>query len=139
MGEDMSTRIVLADNHAVFRHHVRVLLDKEPNLCVVAEAEDGQSALRLARELRPDLVVMDVVMANLSGIEATRLIVSSDPSVKVIALSMHADKAFVESMLRAGATGYVLKENASTELTRAIRAVTTDQIYLSAGLPRISI
>ncbi len=128
---EMITRLVLADDNRQFCDSVRALLHKQPGLKVEGEAQDGVAAIRLARELEPDVVIMDVVMPNLNGIEATRQIVSSLPHVKVIALSVHADKRFVEAMLGAGASCYLLKDQAFNELPMAIRTVVGGQTYFS--------
>lgn len=127
----MSTKILLVDDHAIVRQGLHSLLEKEPDIKVVGGAEDGRKALELTRELQPDVVVMDITMPNLNGVEATRLIVHEFPKVKVIALSMHSDKTFVSSMLKAGASGYILKECLSDELAEAIRTVAGDGWYIS--------
>ncbi len=128
------TRLVLADDNKMFRQYVKAVLDKEPGLDVVGEAEDGGAAIRLARELAPDIVIMDVVMPDPNGIEATRQIVSSLPHIKVIALSVYSDKRFVEAMVGAGASGYLLKEYAFKELPVAIRTVVGGHTSFSAEL-----
>jgi len=127
----MSLRIILADDHAIFRDGLRALLDDQPGMQVVAEAENGREAVRLARELKPDLVVMDVTMPGLNGVEATRQITSDSSSITVISLSMHADQRRVAEMLSAGASGYLLKNSAFDELIQAIRAVVEHGSYLS--------
>jgi DNA-binding NarL/FixJ family response regulator len=127
----MSIRILLADDHAIVRQGLHSLLEKEPDIEVVGEAEDGRKALELVKELLPDVVVMDITMPNLNGVDATRQIVHEFPKVKVIALSMHSDRTFVVSMLKAGASGYVLKECLSDELVEAIRTVAGDGWYIS--------
>jgi DNA-binding NarL/FixJ family response regulator len=129
-------KILLADDHKIVREGLRTLIEKQPGLEVIGEADSGRMALKLALDLKPDVVIMDVTMPHLNGIEATRQIHSETPSVKVIALSMHSDKRLVAGMLMAGASGYLLKEDCdSVELARAIQAVATNQIYLS---PKIS-
>jgi len=127
----MSTRVLLADDHAMVRQGLRSMLKKEPDMEVVGEAEDGQKALELVRELLPDIVVMDIEMPNLNGIDAARQIVRELRGVKVIALSMYSDGLIVENMLNAGALGYVLKDYAVEELVRAIRIVKAGDSYLS--------
>jgi len=131
----MRTRIVLADDHAQMRQALRALLERQADLQVVAEAEDGLQALHQVQALRPDSVIMDVMIPRLAGLEATRQLVTAHPTVKVIALPLHADRCLVEGMLRAGAVGYLLKEHAFDELVRAMRTVLTGQCYLSPHLP----
>ena len=133
----MITKVLIADDHQIVRQGLRNLLEKEPDLKVVAEAEDGRSTVRLARELQPGVIIMDVAMPDMNGIEATRQIVSELPRVKVIALSMYADRRFVVNMLKAGASGYLLKDCAFEELNRAIRAVQAHKTYLSPGVSDI--
>lgn len=128
-------RVVLVDDHKIVRDGLRLLLEREPGMTVVAEAENGRVAVRLARELHPDVAVMDIAMPELNGIEATRQIVADDPRVRVLALSMHSDRRFVAEMLKAGASGYLLKECAFEELAEAIRTVAAGRAYLS---PRIA-
>lgn len=127
-------KIILADDHKIVREGLMALLEKQPAMQVVAEAEDGRNAVRLARELNPDLVIMDIAMPDLNGIEATRQIVAEVPGVKVIALSMHSDKRFVTGMLKAGASGYLLKYCASEELVNAIQMVMSNRVYLSPDI-----
>jgi DNA-binding NarL/FixJ family response regulator len=131
----MSIKILLTDDHAIIRQGLRSLLEKQPDIEVVAEAEDGRQAFELVRKLLPDIVVMDVSMPNLNGIEATRQIHREFPAVKVIALSMHSNRRFVGDMLKAGAAGYILKEGLFDELVQAIHAIENGDIYLS---PRVT-
>ena len=130
----MSTRILLADDHKITREGLRSLLEKQSDMEVVAEAEEGHEAVRLVREMHPDIAIMDVTMPDLNGIEATQKIVSECPNVKVIALSMHSDTLFVTEMLKSGASGYLLKDCAFEELTRAIHTVLDGKIYLSPAI-----
>ena len=127
----MSTRILLADDQGIMRQGLCSLIEKQPDMEVVGEAEDGRKAVELVRELLPDTVVMDVTMPNLNGIDATRQIVRQFPKVKVIALSIHSNRVFVADMLKAGASGYVLKECTFDELVEAIRTVVDGNAYLS--------
>jgi DNA-binding NarL/FixJ family response regulator len=118
----------------MLRDGLRVLLEKEPGLRVVGDAADGRAAIDLARTLTPDIVVMDIGLPGLNGIEATRQIHSILPNAKVIALSMHTDRRYVIQMLKAGAAAYLLKDCASDELVRAIRAVLANRRFLSDGI-----
>ncbi|MFH1146461.1 MAG: response regulator transcription factor [Pseudomonadota bacterium] len=132
----MSIKLLLADDHQIVREGLRALVEKQPGLEVIGEAENGRSAVRLTKELLPDAVVMDVAMPDLNGIEATRQIVAEVPQVKVIALSVHADRRLVIQLIRAGASGYLLKDCTFEELTDAIRTVVEQNtVYLS---PRIA-
>jgi DNA-binding NarL/FixJ family response regulator len=127
----MSIRILLADDHKITREGLRSLISKQSDMEVVAEAKNGRDAVGLAKELRPDVIIMDVSMPGLNGIEATKQILSEDENVKVIALSMHSDNLFVSEMLKSGASGYMLKDCAFEELDRAIREVVRGNTYLS--------
>ena len=126
----MSLKVILADDHKIVRDGLRSLLNKPPDLEVIADAEDGRTTVNLAKKLSPDVVVMDITMPEMNGIEATRQILSENPHTKVIGLSMHSDLRFVVEMLKAGASGYLLKECAFEELVNAIHAVMKGQIYL---------
>ena len=126
----MSTRVLLADDHKMVRDGLRSLLEKQSDMEVVAEAENGRKAVRLAQERRPEVVIMDISMPDLNGIEATRQMIAAQPDIKVIALSMHSDRRFVVGMLEAGAAGFLLKDSAFEELVRAVKAVLANQIYL---------
>jgi len=130
----MSTKILLADDHKITREGLRSLIEKQSDMEVVAEAEDGHTAVRLVRKVSPDVAIMDVSMPDLNGIEATQKIVAECPNVKVIALSMHSDTLFVTEMLKSGASGYLLKDCAFEELTRAIRTVVAGKTYLSPAI-----
>lgn len=124
-------KILLADNHRLFCEGLRTLFAKQPGVEIVGEAANGRTAVRLARELSPDLVIMDIGMPELNGIDATRQIRSELPRVKVLAVSMHADRQYVAGMLSAGASGYVVKDSAFAELARAVEVVMGGGRYLS--------
>ena len=119
----MAIKIILADDHRIIREGLRALLEKEPGAEVLAEAADGRTTVKLCRELLPDVVIMDITMPDLNGIEATHQILSEMPNIKVIALSMHSDKRFVSEMFNAGARGYLLKDAAFEELTKKLRSL----------------
>jgi DNA-binding NarL/FixJ family response regulator len=127
----MSIKVLIADDHQIMREGLRALLEKEIDIQVLGEAEDGRSIQRMARELHPDVIIMDVAMPDLNGIEATRQIVAELPGVKIIALSMHDDRRFVLNMLKAGAAGYMLKDCAFKDLAKAIRVVMSHKTFLS--------
>jgi len=133
----VTVKILLADDHQILRQGLRTLLEKERDVQVVAEAQDGRTAVRLAKELAPDMVIMDIGMPDLNGIEATRQIALEAPGVKIIGLSMFADRRFVVNMLKAGARGYLLKDCAFEELGRAIRVVMAHKIYLSPEIAHV--
>lgn len=130
----MNLKVLIADDHRMVREGLRALLEADPRLTVVGEADHGRRAVELAAELRPDVVIMDVGMPELDGIEATRRILAEAPRVRVVILSMHAEKHFVAETLKAGARGYVLKDCAFDELDRALRAVESGQVYLSPSV-----
>jgi DNA-binding NarL/FixJ family response regulator len=135
----MGIRVLIADDHKIMLAGLRSLLEKQPDFDVVAEAENGRKAVQVAQEKKPDVVVMDVSMPDLNGIEATKQIIESLPETNVIALSMHSDKRFVMGMLRAGASGYLLKDCASQELATAIRQVAGGKKYLSPEITGVVI
>lgn len=130
----MSIRILLADDHKITRQGLRSLLDENDDMEVLAEAENGRDAIELARKLNPDVIIMDVSMPDLNGVEATRQIIQDNHDVKVIALSMHSDTLFVSEMLKSGASGYLLKDCAFQELEQAIRTVMDGKAYLSPSI-----
>jgi LuxR family maltose regulon positive regulatory protein len=130
----MGLSVLLVDDHAVLRKGLRLLLEEEGDLTVVGEAGDGREAIELFRKLAPDVVVMDITMKGLSGIETTRHIVSESPGARVVALSIHSGRRFVEQMLAAGAAGYILKDSVPEELVKGIRAVIRGEVYLSAAI-----
>jgi two-component system, NarL family, response regulator NreC len=130
----MTVKILLADDHKIVRDGLRSLLEKDNGLEVIGEAPNGQVAVELARELSPDVIVMDIGMPVMNGIEATERIIEDKSGAKVIGLSMHSDRRFVASMLEAGASGYLLKDCAFDELVDAIRTVLSGQVYLGPGV-----
>ncbi len=135
----MPIKIVIADDHKIVRQGLRALLSAEPDMKVVAEADDGRTVLPLIQEFSPEVVIMDISMPGINGIEATRRIIAQYPEVKVIALSMHSDSFFVLNMFKVGASGYLLKDCAVGELVKAIRAVMDHKTYLSPGISDVVI
>jgi len=135
----VTIKVLLADDHKIVRDGLRTLLEKNPDIVVAGEAEDGREALQMAKKLLPDVVVMDIAMPDLNGIEATRQILADRSDVRVVALSMHSDKRFVSEMLKAGASAYLLKDCAFEELITAIRTVMKGKIYLSPGIAGVVI
>ncbi|HEU5179957.1 MAG TPA: response regulator transcription factor [Candidatus Polarisedimenticolia bacterium] len=134
----MSLRILLADDHVMVRQGLKALLERE-KFEIAGEASDGREAVRLAESLRPDLILLDLAMPLLNGMDATREILKSNPSAKVILLTMHSEDSYVLEALRAGAVGYVVKTRASGELLQAIREVQRGHFYLSPGVSRVVI
>jgi len=130
-------RILIADDHGIVREGLRSMIEKEPDMEVVGEAKDGLETVALAKQLAPDVIIMDISMPNLNGIEATRLILSENPKIKVIVLSIHVEKHIVKEILSAGAAGYVLKTYLFEELSRALRSVLTNGYYLSPKVTNI--
>jgi two-component system response regulator NreC len=128
------TRLLIADNHTLFLQGLRGLVEQQSDFEVVGEASDGREAVQRTRELRPDVVLMDVVMPGLNGFDATRMIRQETPGTRVLALSMHVDKRYVLGMLDAGASGYVPKDASFDEVARAIRAVAAGQGYLAPSI-----
>ncbi|HTN70951.1 MAG TPA: response regulator transcription factor [Methylomirabilota bacterium] len=128
-------RVLIADDHKMMRAGLRSLLEEQKsNFDCVGEAEDGQEAVSMAKELRPDIVVMDIAMPNVNGLDATREIKAALPDTKVIVLSMHANRAYVLQVLYAGASGYLLKDSAFEELVTALDAASRGEMYLSLGI-----
>jgi DNA-binding NarL/FixJ family response regulator len=133
----MAIRILIANDHHIFRQGLRALLEKEPGMKVVGEADDGLKTVALVRKLTPHVVITDVNLPNLNGIEATRQIHTDYPSIKIIAYSMHADRHQVLNMLKVGACGYLLKDSPFEELVKAIRLVFDGKTYLSPGVTEV--
>ena len=127
----MRIKVLIADDHGIVREGLRSLLGKQPDMEIIGEADDGRKALDLVQELEPDVVIMDISMPNLNGVDATRHIVREYPKVKVIALSMHSSSMFVSDMIKAGASGYILKDCLFEELAEAIKTVNDGGVYLS--------
>jgi DNA-binding NarL/FixJ family response regulator len=126
--------ILLADDHAVVRQGFKMILAAQPDMEIVGEAGNGREALDLASQLQPDVIVMDVAMPELNGIEATRRVADVSPRSRVLALSMHKDSVYVREILRAGARGYLLKDSVSSDLLAAVRAIARGEGYLSPGV-----
>src|SRR5579863_3024439 len=129
-------KILVADDHTLMRAGLVSLIARMPEMEVVAEAEDGRQALRLVRELKPDIVLMDIAMPGLNGLEAAERIHGLEPQIKIIILSMHASEDYVAQALKAGASGYLLKDAATTELEMALKSVSMGQFYLSPAISR---
>jgi two-component system response regulator NreC len=134
---DLMLKVLLVEDHILVRQGVKALLDEEPDIVVVGETGDGSEALQLTERLRPDIVLMDLALPGISGIEATRHICERLPHIKVVALSMYDSEEYVFRVLRAGALGYVLKQSTSTELVLAIRAVAAGNTFLSPAISQI--
>jgi two-component system, NarL family, response regulator NreC len=133
----MSIRILLADDHTVVRDGLRALLEKQPDMTVVGEAADGRDSVRLAEEQLPDVVVMDIAMPNMNGIEATRRILAANPRTNVVMLSMHQDESYVLRSLKAGAKGYLLKDSLRSDVIEAIRTVSQGRSFMTRKVSRI--
>ena len=135
----MSLKILIVDDHQIFREGLRALLEREPDMEVVADAADGAAAISLSREHHPDVIVMDITMPVMNGIEATRQILAESPGARIVALSMESDRRFVVEVLKSGAVGYVLKDAAVAELTTAIRTVAAGDPYLGPKITHLII
>ncbi len=127
----MTIRILLVDDHKITRDGLRAMFEKLSDMEVVGEAESGREAVKLTRELKPDVIIMDISMPDLNGIDATRQILAESPKIKVIALSMYSDRRYVIGMLKAGVSGYLLKSCAFDELANAVNAVVKNRSYIS--------
>jgi DNA-binding NarL/FixJ family response regulator len=132
-------RVLLADDHTILRDGIRALLEDEPDMIVVGEAEDGRTAVKLACQLKPDVVLMDIAMPLLNGLEATRQIKHDCPQVKVLILTMHENEEYIRQVLASGAMGYILKDAAAHELLDAIHAVHRGEAVLSPAITRLVI
>jgi len=132
-------RLVLADDHTILRQGIRALLEDQPDMAVVGEAEDGRQAVQLTHDLRPNVVLMDIAMPLLNGLEATRQIKRDHPEIHVLVLTMHENEEYIHEVLAAGASGYVLKQAAASELVAAIRAVHHGEAVLSPAITRVVI
>jgi len=133
----VKTRVLLADDHTLIRAGLRMVVEAQPDFTVVGEAEDGRSAVELATKLKPDVVVMDIGMPNLNGIEAARQIRDESPDTQVVMLSMHSDEGYVLRALKAGAKGYLLKDSAEADLARAIRAAVAGKAFFSPAVGKV--
>lgn len=133
----MGTKILIADDHGILRQGIGALIKEHADMQVVGEADNGTAAVEMTRKLRPDVVIMDVTMSVLDGIEATRRIKTELPEVKVLALTMHAEKKVILDMVKAGASGYMLKECVFDDLINAIKVLTSGQSYLSPQVASI--
>jgi two-component system, NarL family, response regulator NreC len=134
MSESRRLRILLADDHVTVRHGLKLLIEDQPDLTVVAEASDGAAAVQLAMETRPDVIVMDVSMPGMNGLVATKTLRQTLPSAAIVTLTRHADDAYLQELLRAGASAYVLKQSPPTELLQAIRATGAGGQYVDSSL-----
>jgi LuxR family maltose regulon positive regulatory protein len=135
----MKTKVLLVDDHPIFRKGLNLLFKGEKDIRVIGEAEDGQTAIEMVRKLSPDVVVMDITMPDLNGIEACRHIVAESPDTRVMAMSIHSGRRFVENMMEAGAAGYILKESAPEELVNGIRAVMDGKAYMSPSIKKVAL
>ena len=130
----MTLRILLADDHVTMRHGLKLLIDSEPDMEVIAEASDGETAIERAIALRPDVIIMDISMPGMNGLVATRKLKLALPNAVIVTLTRHAEEAYLQELLRAGVSGYVLKRSAPTELLQAIRATAAGGQYLDSTL-----
>ena len=131
------TRVLLADDHQLMRSGIRLMLEREPDLSVVGEAGDGREAVALAKSLKPDVVVMDIGMSNLNGIEAAQQMTGDRSEIAVVMLSMHSDESYVLRALKAGARGYLLKDSAEADLIKAVHAVADGKSFFSPAVSKV--
>jgi DNA-binding NarL/FixJ family response regulator len=134
MVEPAKLRILLADDHVTVRHGLRLLIESQPDMTVVSEVSDGNAAMQNALALKPDVIVMDISMPGMNGLAATRALKAKHPQMSIVTLTRHGDDAYVQELLRAGVSGYVLKQSAPTELLQAIRAAAAGGQYLDSAL-----
>jgi two-component system, NarL family, response regulator NreC len=130
-------RILLADDHKLIRSGLRLLVEQQSDLAVVGEANDGREAVSLAKSLKPDVIVMDIGMPNLNGIESALQITQANPEIAVVMLSMHSDESYVLRALKSGAKGYLLKDSAESDLIRAVRAVADGKSFFSPAVSKV--
>ena len=130
-------RVLLADDHQLIRSGIRLMLEREPDMSVVGEASDGREAVALAKSLRPDVVIMDIGMPNLNGIEAAGQMTQENPELAVMILSMHPDETYVLRALRAGARGYLLKDSAEADLIKAVHVVANGKSFFSPSVSKV--
>jgi len=130
-------RILLADDHQLMRSGVRLMLEREPDLAVVGEASDGREAVSLTKSLKPEVVVMDIGMPNLNGIEAAQQMTEEDPDLAIVMVSMHSDESYVLRALKAGARGYLLKDSAEADLIKAVHAVGGGKSFFSPAVSKM--
>jgi two-component system response regulator NreC len=127
-------RVLLAEDHETVREGIKLLIEQQENFEVVGEANDGEEAVKMAQELQPDIVVMDVSMPKLNGLKATKRMVQCCPGIKILTLTRHTDDGYLQQLIQAGSSGYVLKQSAPAELINAINAVTSGKSYLDPAL-----
>jgi len=135
----MTIKLLIADDYDIIRQKIKSSIGKQPDMKVVGEAKDGQNAVKLAQALVPDVVLMDLTMPKMNGIEAARNILMDNPGIRIIILSMHSHKRFVVDALKAGVSGYVLKSSLVDDLIRAIRAVMSNEFFLSPRITDVAI
>lgn len=135
----MKTRLLIADDHSVVRDGIRTVLKSSPEFKIVAEAEDGEEAVELARQHKPDVVIMDISMPKLNGVEATAILKKQNPDIKVVILTVHEEEEYVYQILRAGASGYILKSAGKKEIFEAIKSAMSGERFFSPGISHIII
>ncbi len=131
------TKVLLVDDHTIVRQGIKALLDTQEGIEVVGEAEDGREAIEKAKQMAPDVIVIDITMPNLNGIEATLQIKKINPKIKVLVLTVHDNEEYIHRILQAGASGYLLKESAVSDLVSAINAVEKGDIFLSPSISKV--